>query len=115
MQMSFEYLRGTVDFFSSRGFTVQVEEETIRRDDREVYTTVRHSLERGAEERFALSCVRYPDGKETFWLEIRDFHGLRTFDTELDSWQHREDSVEFKYYPRQDGVGLSFILDLPPS
>jgi len=114
MEMSFDYLRETVDLFASRGFDVGTEESSAERDGAVVHTTVRHLLRRGPDEEFAFSCVRYPDGRETYWLEIRRFHGLRTFDIELDSWKHRGDSVEFKYYPRADGVGLSFILELSP-
>lgn len=114
MDMSLDYLRETVEVFASRGFDVETEESSVEREGEVVHTTVRHLLRRGSDEDFAFSCVRYPDGTESYWLEIRRFHGLRTFDTELDSWKHREDRVEFKYYPREDGVGLCFILDLPP-
>ena len=114
MEMSFEYLRETVRFFETHGFQVEVQEVSAPPGGQPAYTTVRHFLERPPDERLALSCVRYPNGTETYWLEILQFHGLRTFDTELDSWRHREHGVEFKYYAREDGVGLSVILDLPP-
>jgi len=114
MEMSLDYLRETVDFFRARGFEVDSEEERVERDGVEVHTTHRSILCREPREHFALSCVRYPDGVETYWLEIRDFHGLRAFDTELDSWRHGDDQVEFKYYAREDGVALAFTLELPP-
>lgn len=112
MEMSLDYLRETVEFLGTKGFTSDREEIPFERDGETVYTTERYLLTRDEDERFGFSCIRYPDGEETYWLEILDFHGLRTFDIELDSWKYRDDTIELKYYGREDGVGLSFRLEL---
>lgn len=112
MKMSLGYLRETVEALAAKGFAATVTETTRERDGAVVFVAHRHELTRGARERLILSCLRYPDGRETYWLEIADYHGLHADEFELDSWKHRPDRIEFKYYSREDGVGLAFVLAL---
>ena len=120
MKMSLDYLAQTVAHMGDRGFAVSKSEDVARTPQVEgqpgevLFERVRYTLTRRAGEELVLEGLRYPTGEETYFLEIADYHGLSCFSFELDSWKHRPDRVEFKFYARPDtGLGLAVTLQLP--
>jgi|GEM_PF-1479109 len=116
MEMSTAYMTETVEYLETQGFRRTTTPLTKERDGVVIYEGERHELVVGqADTEFlALEVFRYPDGTERYFLELVAFHGMMSYPFELDSWKHRPDRVEFKYYaPADTGVGLSFILSLP--
>ena len=112
MEMSLEHMRATVSALTRSGFAVTETSQALRRGNEHLYDRTRFELARGRDEDLVLECLVYPDGRETYWLEIRRLLTMRAFNFQLDSWKHREDQVEFRFYARPDGVALTFFLSL---
>lgn len=113
MQMSRAYLEETVAAMGAAGFTVAGQRDRVtRQDGTAAYDRDRFELERGSNEDLVLECLRYADGRETFWLELRRVLTMRATPFQLDSWKCWPDRVEFRFYARDDGVALTFTLAL---
>ncbi|MDH3226265.1 MAG: hypothetical protein OEM67_04150 [Thermoleophilia bacterium] len=112
MEMSHEYLRETVRVMQGSGFELASPASSSRSGGGPGYESSRYELTRGDAEHLVLECLEYPDASETYWLELRKVHTIRSFSFQLDSWKHGEAQVEFRYYPRADGVALTFVLAL---
>ena len=109
MEMSLDYMRETAEALEKKGYALSTEEEDYGDDVR----GYRFHFEKPGQT-FSLETVVHPARGETYYLEISDYHGLRSHSFELDSWKHRADRIEFKYQPRADGTGgLAFIIGLP--
>lgn len=112
MEMSHDYMRETVEVMGRAGFAVEHSESAEPDPAQPVYERAEYHLRRGDAEDLVLECLTYPDGVETYWLELRKLHTLRSYSFELDSWKYRDESVEFRYYGREDGPALTLILTL---
>jgi hypothetical protein len=112
MEMSLSYMEETVAAMREHGFSVVPVADVFEKDGVMVYRRHRYEMSRGAEEDLVLECLEYPDATQTYWLELRRMLRLTANPFELDSWKHRADQVEFRYYARSDGVALTFILEL---
>lgn len=78
-------------------------------------TVHRYRLLRDDTSRITLEHIPYEDGHRYF-IEVHNHFGLAMTSFEMDSWKHREDRVEFKFYIHpQTGMGLSFILYFQPA
>ncbi len=114
MEMSAHYMRETVAFLATKGYNVTTEQDEKRRDEQLIFVRERHTISRGAQESFLLETLTYPDQTETYFLEIKHYFALHSFSFPLDSWKHRPEKIEFKYYTHPEtGLGLSFILSFP--
>lgn len=93
------------------GFAVDSETQDVA-DPAGTTQYVRHrfDLTRGTDQAILLECLVYPDGTETYWLQLRRMLAMRSFPFQLDSWKYHQDRVEFRYYARPDGVALTFEL-----
>ena len=108
MEMSHEYMRETADALTGFGFALETAEE----DYGEGVRGTKYVLRR-PEEELTLETVEHPEEGETYFLEIGAFHGLKTFSIQLDSWKHRPDRIELKYFSLPGtGRSLSFTLAL---
>jgi hypothetical protein len=112
MEMTLAYMEETVGGMAGHGFAVVGVADAFEKDGEIVYRRNRFELSRGAEEDLVLECLEYPDLTRTFWLELRRIGRIRANVFELDSWKHRADQVEFRFYARPDGVALTFVLEL---
>lgn len=112
MEMSLAYMQETVAAMTDHGFSFIPVADVFEKDGVLVYRRNRYELSRGAEEDLVMEYLEYPDGTRTYWLELRRMHKLKAHLFELDSWKHRPDQVEFRYYARIDGVALTFVLAL---
>ncbi len=112
MEMSHEYMRETVRAMQVGGFELTSSGSSSPTGNGPGFEVSRYELVRGDAEDLVLECLEYSDGSETYWLELRKLHTISSFSFQLDSWKHRESQVEFRYYPRDDGVGLTFVLAL---
>jgi hypothetical protein len=114
MEMSPEYLAETVQVLESAGFDVARENNDYGDLDGPV-PALRYDLRRGAREHFALEVVMPSGAPAYYFLELTSFHGLSSFSYPLDSWKHRVDRVEFRYYSDvRTGQGLALTLHLDP-
>jgi hypothetical protein len=108
MQMSLGYMRETVAALAEKGFAAH-ESKTDYGDGvvGYLFTLTRPEVE------LVLETVVHPEQPETYYLEIKSYHGLRSHSFQLDSWKHRADRVELKYQPSSDGEGgLALTLRL---
>jgi hypothetical protein len=112
MEMSLAYLEETVAAMTDHGFSVVPVADVFEKDGVVIYRRNRYELSRGADEDLVVECLEYSGGTRTYWLEIRRMHTIRADLFEIDSWKHRADQVEFRYYARLDGVALTFVLKL---
>ncbi len=112
MEMSHDYMRETVAKMTGHGFTADEEHAQVPRRGAASYARHTYELVRGESEHLVLECLIYPDGSETYWLELRRMGTIHTFPFPLDSWKWRDDHVEFSFYGRHDGSALSFVLRL---
>ena len=111
MEMTLAYLRETVDVIAGNGFTSNETVETVTNGaGAPLYDRHAFELRRSANEDLVLECLIYPDGTETYWLELRRMHRLKTFPFQIDSWKHHADRIEFRYYARDDGVALTIEM-----
>jgi len=95
------------------GFHASLERNDKHRDETLVFERWHWTLTRGDTECFELEALRYPNGAESFFLQLVRFHGMRTFSFPLDSWKLWPDRIEFRYYTHPEtGQGLTFILAL---
>jgi hypothetical protein len=114
MEMSPAYAAETAEALSQKGFSVMREPLPEDTDGVLVYEGDRYTFEAEGE-RLVLEVLTYvSDGEHAYFLEIADFHGLRTFSFPLDSWKHRDNRIEFKFVadPRT-AMGLAFTVPLP--
>lgn len=112
MEMSLAYMEETVAAMADHGFSVVGVADAFEKEGQVVYRRNRFELTRGVGEDLVLECLEYPDLRRTYWLELRRMGRIRANLFELDSWKHRADQVEFRYYARLDGVALTFVLEL---
>ncbi len=111
MKMTLEYLGETVASLAGHGFDVVREEDEAHRGEVLLFRRVRYRLERGCAECVVIEALSYPDDSVAWWLAVEQWHGLVANSFPVDSWKHREDRVEFKYYaPAETGLGLAFTL-----
>lgn len=110
MEMSPAYMDETARAMEKKGYALAVEPLTGEVDGEVKYTGTRFTLT--AEEReFQLEALTYGDDDHTYFLQIVNFHGMRTFSFPLDSWKHRDNRVEFKFVAdKATAQGLAFIL-----
>jgi len=113
MEMSPEYAMETARVMSERGYTLEVEENERIDDDVLRFKGVYYRL--GADQqKLVLEVIHYPDQEVRYFLEIAEYYGLSSFSFELDSWKHREEHVEFRYYTNPEtGGALTFNLNFP--
>ncbi|HWH11855.1 MAG TPA: hypothetical protein VG165_12060 [Solirubrobacteraceae bacterium] len=112
MEMSLAYLEETVAAMADHGFSVVAVADAFEKEGVVVYRRNRFELTRGADQDLVLECLEYPDLKRTYWLELRRMSAIKANLFEIDSWKHRPEQVEFRYYARADGVALTFVLEL---
>ncbi len=113
MEMSIKYLNETADALEGLGFGVERILEPDAPSGKGVFARHRFVLSR-PDEKLVMEGLVYPDGTVRYYLEFVDFHGIHSFSFPLDSWKHRPERIEFKYYERLDtGEGLSLTLKLP--
>lgn len=110
MEMSHDYLRETVEQMSEHGFVTATDTESVERGSAPPYMRTSYDLQRGESEHLCLEHLEYPDGSESYWLEVRRMGSITAFPFMLDSWKWREGQVEFSYYGRDDGSALTFVL-----
>ena len=111
MEMTLADLRETVDVIASNGFRSNETVETVTNGaGAPLYDRHAFELRRSTNEDLVLECLIYPDGTETYWLELRRMHRLKTFPFQIDSWKHHADRIEFRYYARDDGVALTLEM-----
>jgi len=108
--MSLGYLHETIQALEERGYTSLKTEDNLEKDGVKIFDRTRYELTHGEEVQFNLEYLLYPNGEETFWLEIKKYYKMWSYNFEIDSWKYRDDRVEFRYYTREDGVALTFIL-----
>ena len=114
MEMSPEYLAETVQVLETAGFDVGRERDDYGDADSPV-PALRYLLQRGVHEHFVLEVVMPPDAPARYFMELTSFHGLSSFSYPIDSWKHRSDRVEFRYYSDvRTGQGLALTLRLEP-
>lgn len=115
MQMSAAYMAQTVEHLRSAGFGVTEIDAPKLRDEQLVFQRSRYICCRPPDVDLVLEVITYPDGKETYFLEMRKVGPMRCFSFPLDSWKFRPMAIEFKYgIEPTSGLGLSFVLDLTP-
>ena len=116
MDMSAEYMSESVQAMASKGYQLTSSTEAHEPHDERIQTDT-HVLRRfdstlKVEQELILESIKYRDQSERYYLEIKKYHGLRSFSFPLDSWRHFDDRIEFKYYVlTTSGLGLSFIVD----
>ena len=112
--MSLSYMRQSATFLSQWGFEVEEKEGVLGSDAAGDCISHQFRLRREGEE-LVLEAVVHPTYGLRYFLEIVHFHGMSSFSFPLDSWKHRDERIEFKYYCLpNDGRGLSFILTRKP-
>ena len=112
MEMSHDYMRETVEKMADHGFAVVNAVESVERASAPPYERTSYELTRGNDEHVILECLEYPDGPESYWLELRRMGSITSLPFMLDSWKWRDDQVEFSFYGRDDGSALTFVLSL---
>lgn len=113
MEMSPEYAAETARVLEERGYDCLT--STERRMDGETlrYEATRYELTAPGRA-LILELLAYPDGEVRYFLEIADYYGLSSYSFELDSWKHRDDYVEFRYYTNPEtGGALTFKVGYP--
>ena len=111
MEMSAAWLAETVEHLEGWGFASATKRDERRLEEELVFERTRYELARHDKEQFALECLAYPNGTESYWLEIIDWHGMLCTPYRLDSWKHKPDRVEFKFHiDPTTGMSLSFLL-----
>ncbi|MBX2867594.1 MAG: hypothetical protein KTR18_02910 [Acidiferrobacterales bacterium] len=115
MEMSPEYALETVKVMANRGYTLEVQEKERVDGDIVRFKGVYYHL--GADQqKLVLEVLHYPSQEVRFFFEIVEFYGLSSFSFELDSWKHRDEYVEFRYYTNPEtGGALTFKLKFPDS
>lgn len=115
MDMSPDYMAATVAHLEARGWRAERAHERRERDGTLRFTADRYRLYRGDDEVLELEALTYPDGVHTYHLAVERYHGCTSTSFPLDSWKHRPDRVEFKYYTHPEtGLGLSLVIGLDP-
>jgi len=110
MEMSKQWMEDTASFLGERGFEVA----RLDAEEADGILRTRFDLRGDARQHLVLEVLVYPDGEERYWLQLAQWHGLRTYPFPLDSWKHRDAFVEFKFHVEPiTGLGLSFLVDLP--
>ena len=113
MEMTTAYLRETVAHIAKHGWAHEVTHDEAARDGVMVYRSEVHELRRPDGAHLRLEAIAYADGRHRWYLEFTEFGGLACTSYRLDSWRHREDRVELKFYADPDtGEGLSLVLML---
>jgi hypothetical protein len=113
MKMSALYMSQTADHLRSAGYTIEHTTEVKKTGESVAFERQRYRCCHGSDATFIMEALTYPDGIETYYMEITKIGSLRSFSFPLDSWKFRKSTVEFKYYIHPEtGLGLSFILDL---
>jgi hypothetical protein len=112
MEMSLAYMEETVAAMADHGFSLLAVADAFEKDGLVVYRRNRFELSRGSDEQIVLECLEYPDARRTYWLELVRICRIKANVFELDSWKHRPEQVEFRFYARPDGVALTFVLEL---
>lgn len=113
MKMSALYMSQTADHLRSAGYTIEHSTDLKKTGESVAFDRQRYRCTHGSEVNFIMEALIYPDGLESYYMEITKIGNLRSFSFPLDSWKFRKSTVEFKYYIHpQTGLGLSFILDL---
>ena len=110
MEMSLGYLQETINALEERGYKSIKTEDDLQKDGVKIYDRTSFDLSLGEDVRVVLEHLIYPNGEESYWLEIKKYYKLWSYNFEIDSWKYRDDRVEFRYYTREDGVALTFIL-----
>jgi hypothetical protein len=110
MKMTSTYMAETAAHFESRGFMLTLDsDDRYSKDGSLVFHRQRYILKRPLES-IVMESLRYPDGRETFYLEF-GWHAASFFSFQLDSWKHRADRVEFKFQPSNEtGEGLALTV-----
>jgi hypothetical protein len=113
MEMSPAYLEATARHLQQAGWTLVSSTENRERDGELKFICHRHRVERAVDEVLVLEALTYPDGVQAYYLAIEEWHGITCTSFPLDSWKHRADRVEFKFYSHPStNLGLSFIIRL---
>jgi hypothetical protein len=113
MEMSAAYMRQTSEHLGTKGFTVQAEFDQIEGAQGNVFPRTRYHCTKAPSVHLVLEAVSYPQDKDRFFLEVRQFHSLYSHSFPLDSWKFRDHQIEFKYLAdRETGLGLTFVLKL---
>jgi len=115
MEMSPEYALETARIMSERGYALETDEKERIDGDVLRFKGVYYRLST-AQQKLVLEVLHYPDAGVRYFLEITEYYGLSSFSFELDSWKHREDYIEFRYYTNPEtGGALTFKLKFPNS
>lgn len=116
MKMSASYLAQTAAHLREAGYLVTENTQVKHRGDNVIFQRTFYQCRKPPEVDIVLEALTYPDGRETYYLEILQVGPLRSLSFPLDSWKFHPAMIEFKYYSEPEtGMGLSFMLDLPPS
>jgi hypothetical protein len=114
MEMTAEYMRETAAHLEKKGYRVDIETDSVSRDDQNVFNRTRYACIKGESEHFVMECLSYSSGTTSFFLEICKYFDIYSHSFPLDSWKYRDHQIEFKYLAeRESGLGLSFVLKLP--
>ncbi|MEZ4400507.1 MAG: hypothetical protein R3B06_10840 [Kofleriaceae bacterium] len=113
MEMSPAYMAATAKHLEDNGWKVTRSTEDRVRDGAPVFTAARYRVERGADEVLSFEALTYPDGVHAYYLAIDAWHGVTCTSFPVDSWKHRPDRVEWKFYVHpKTSLGLSFVVQL---
>ena len=116
MEMTRAYMEETVGAMCAAVFSGPRRDAPPTRSDGTVlYHVHRFHLVRTPSEEIVLECLVYPDGHETYWLELCRILTISAMTFGLDSWKLWPDRIEFRYYGRGDGAALTFVLQLSAS
>lgn len=109
MEMTPAYMREAAEGMADKGFSLRAHRREV--DGQPDIVALAYELDRGDSESLVLECVEHPEAGARYFLEVRNFHGLRSFSFPLESWKLRDDRIEFKYYALDDtGRGLALTL-----
>ena len=116
MKLSASYLAPTAAHLREAGYLVTENTQVKHRGDDVIFQRTCYQCRSLPAVDIVLEAVTYPDGGERYFLEIMRMGPLRSLSFPSDSWKFHPTMIEFKYYSEPEtGMGLSFILDLPPS
>ena len=112
MKMTAAWMEETVASLEGQGFVCERETAPRELEGVVVFERTRYVLRRDdGRRRLAVEVLVYPNGTETYWLEVMDWYGLSFTPYQLDSWRHRDDRLEFKYgVDPETAMGLSFTI-----
>ncbi len=111
MKMTRAFLAETVEHLAERGLGAQSRQVSYGSSEEAMGTQYELSAR---DVQLVIEIVEHVDAEDRFFLEIANFHGMRSTSFPLDSWRYFDDRIEFKYYANTEtGMGLSFVLALP--